>query len=135
MKVEHSRISQIESFKIILPYNKIITIDFFWLKSEMNLKRGKVRFGGVVSSITQAGFNLLLVRNNEEDIYGKWTVALVRNSKLVKPRTQIEPFGFNNSNDILEIERADHAMHIYTVEYDDNMISQIIELISFEINN
>ena len=104
-----------------LSQSKRITLSFFWVEPELNLKQGKVRFASYVTDTEGAGFNLLLCRKDETDLYGNWVVTHVKSSALARRKREIEPFGFDTSEGLHEIEKADHAMHVFEVEYSNDI--------------
>lgn len=96
---------------------KIGRISFvFFIPSEISIKGLVLDAAGYVAFPDKTGFNLLLCRQPNTEIYGGWKVALVRMNALAQNQSRPEPFGFNTSEGIKEIPRAISATHIYTVE-------------------
>ena len=78
------------------------------------------------------GLNFLLLRKDEYDLYGRWVVCRVRNSPLSSKRYRdIEPFGFCDQKEIQEIEKADRALHVYTVTFNDKIQESFLEVVLF----
>lgn len=117
---EHAKITLMEGrpnqLGIQVPYGQRGSITFFGVNPP--LKRGSVRYAGVASDARGCGFNLLLVRRADNDDYGDWVVCKVGMNALSSQRHRrgCQEFGFEGS-EITHIERADRAMHIYTVSH------------------
>ena len=117
----------------ILPYrHEHIQVQFFDITPTIHLTRRKwnIRSAAIVSISDGRGFNLLLCRG-EEDLYGKWVVCDVTVSPLVgMNRRRPQPFGFDNNTQVQqELEKSDIAMHIYQLDFSENVQGKFLELI------
>ena len=103
---------------IQVPYGQQGSIAFFTVDPPLKLRSGFVRYAGVARDARGCGFNLLLVRNADDDNYGDWSVCKVRVSAISSYRhgAGCTEFGFG-PGEITEIGRAERAMHIYTVSF------------------
>lgn len=111
------------NYKFNIPFGGSLNLYFMRVDPPLKLKRGYVRFVGVLKDQDGAGVHFLLCRKDEKDLYGSWCVCVVNVSGLVDRRkySSIEPVTFEDSKKIHEIERADGTMHVYTVTYSDNI--------------
>jgi hypothetical protein len=117
--------SPFPSYLLMLPLESQIAIVFFWIDPPLNLRSGSVRFAAYVSDVQGGGFNLLLIRGNDQDMYGEWAVCKVSVSALARQDrapSKRQPFGFSNAEDIREIERADRAMHVFENDFSDDVL-------------
>jgi len=89
---------------------------------------------GEIESTSGVGHNLLLVRENEQDIYGHWLILTSKNNALVDPKylRSPEPFALNST----ELERKLQvlkALDIYDTKIEEFNIDLILELIKKHI--
>jgi serine/threonine protein kinase len=113
-----------EGFGWQLPFSGTISLRFFSIDPPLTLKEGQVRYAAVLQDADKAGLNYLLCRNGADDLYGVWKICWVKHGALVDPRKlrpRPQPFGFDNAKDMQEIELAERAMHIYTVEFSEEI--------------
>jgi hypothetical protein len=114
-----------------LPFSGTISLRFFSIDPPLTLKAGQVGYAAVLQDADKAGLNYLLCRSGADDLYGVWKVCRVKNSVLVDPRKlppRPQPFGFDNAKDMQEIELAERAMHIYTVEFSDEIRDTFLQV-------
>lgn len=114
-----------------LPFSETISLRFFSIDPPLTLKAGQVGYAAVLQDADKAGLNYLLCRSGADDLYGAWKVCRVKNSVLVDPRKlppRPQPFGFDNAKDMQEIELAERAMHIYTVEFSDEIRDTFLQV-------
>lgn len=114
-----------------LPFSGTVSLRFFSIDPPLTLKAGQVRYAAVLQDADKAGLNYLLCRSGVDDLYGIWKVCRVKNSVLVDPRklpSRSEPFGFDNAKDMQEIELAERAMHIYTVEFSNEIQDTFLQV-------
>ena len=122
----------VNTHKFKLPHAGSLQLDFFSINKPVNLKNGNVRFAACLHDSDGAGLNFLLLRKDEYDLYGRWVVCRVRNSPLSSKRYRdIEPFGFCDQKEIQEIEKADRALHVYTVTFNDKIQESFLEVVLF----
>ncbi|MDD3237921.1 MAG: serine/threonine-protein kinase [Candidatus Gastranaerophilales bacterium] len=79
---------------------------------------------GYINHSSGAGYNLILAKENESDIYGSWYTLTNTNSGLSTQRRTPEPFAFDFLDLITEIDNI-HALHIYNTqvaELDKNLL-------------
>jgi len=111
---------------------------FFAVEPPLRLKAGHVRFMGYLLDPSKGGLNFLLCRKDETDIYGEWKVCRTRLSALLaNPRKWhqgAEPFGFDSPKDAREIESADHAVHVYQVQFSDDIQAAFLQVVSDAIS-
>lgn len=103
----------------VLPYSggDIVTVQFFSIDPPLNLDKQTVRLAAQISDPDKAGFNCLLLKNIETDLYGQWRVCKVRHAAGLGPAyARIEPFGLDERN-IRHIEMAYNANHIYQLDW------------------
>jgi len=127
--------------QITLPNDGKISLSAFWVNPPLSLTTGKVYYVVYMVDNTGSGFNYLLCRNDEKDLYGKWSVCRARNMALVHPseiKHRSEPFGFDDGMDfsgdiriqsIRHLELADRSIHIYTVQFSDDIEGAFLELL------
>lgn len=87
---------------------------------------------GEINSDSGIGFNLLLVKEESTDIYGKWLLLTNTNNALVTKPRMPEPFALNST----ELERklkVLNALDIYDTKVEDFKIDPILELIKKHI--
>ena len=113
-----------------LPFAGSISLGFDWIDPPLNLRVGQVRFFGVVRHDDGAGFNYLLCRTDDLDLYGRWVVCHVSNSPLVRPSalpSRAPLFGLP-LDEVREIEVADQAMHVYEVKLSEDVQDSFLEV-------
>jgi hypothetical protein len=95
-----------------------LVLQFFRVEPWMTVRPfGAVRFAALISDGTGAGYNYLLVRRNEDDVYGSWFIGKAEVSPLIAGRSEVWApparwFGFP-SDKIEHIGRATRATHVY----------------------
>ena len=89
-----------------------------------------VKAWGFVMAPSGRGFNILLVSEDVDEVYGKWITFHVRHSPLVdRTDKRPEPFPFNLDEIAKEIELIS-GMHIFEVEqgeFDPKMFNSLVE--------
>ena len=101
---------------------------------------GELIGGAVMTLEGGASANLLLVRDNVEDLYGRWLGCKVSISGLVYPQKALSrlssmpatvPFGFQNETDFYDhMVHAGGGMHIFTYDLEpevDVLFRQLLE--------
>jgi serine/threonine protein kinase len=114
-----------------LPFSGTISLHFFSIDPPLTLKEGQVRYAAVLQDADKAGLNYLLCRESTSDLYGVWKTCRVKHSALVDPRKlrpRPQPFGFDNAKDMQEIELAERAMHVYTVEFSEEIQDTFLQV-------
>jgi len=97
-------------------------------------KSGKVSGhlpAGILQDADGGGLNYLLCREAAEDLYGTWRVCRVGHYPTMRPEKlpqRVTPFGFTTASDIRVIERADQAVHAYTVEFSDTLADTFLQV-------
>jgi hypothetical protein len=102
-----------------LPFDGLLRIKFFNVQPELKLNRGIARYAALITDSDGAGLNFLLIRKDDDDLYGKWVPVRINISALVDPRKltpRTQPFGFE-AGEINELGRAEGAMQIYTLDW------------------
>lgn len=127
---EKSRANKIE---FALPHSGSLLLHFFSIDPPLNLRRGMVRFAGLLTDSDGAGVNYLLCRNDANDLYGTWQVCRATQNPLSRGSSRLEPFGFD-SRSVHEIERADRAIHVYYVNFSDDLKEAFLETASACMN-
>ena len=110
-----------------------VEMHFFEVDPPLKLHEGTASHAALVRSSAGHGFNLLLVRNDEKNLYGKWLAIEVRANPFSQIRFGVEPVGLP-ADQIREIEVADHAAHVIqirkqeaTVQYFLDFLQQAVE--------
>ncbi len=106
-----------------LPFASQMSLGFDWIDPPLSLRKGQVRFFGLLKDDDGGGLNYLLCRKDESDLYGKWVACCVTRSPAVHPRhlpARPEPFGLPRE-EISEIQVAEDAVHIYEVDFTEDV--------------
>jgi len=99
---------------------------------KIRIRDGQLVGGGCLAIRDGPSCNLILVRESEDDLYGRWTACLLRFSALVDPQEvatkigmhlpTVQPFGLPNAKLFYEhIRWASGGMHVFTYEFRDNL--------------
>ncbi len=116
------------SLAYLLPDAPRIVITLFpRQQTDIKIAGGDLVGGGFIGIEGGGSANILLIKESEDDIYGKWIACLTKLSSLVDPQKSLSrlkrqprmsPFGFQAESDFFEnIRWADGgAMHIFTYE-------------------
>lgn len=111
-----------------LPYGGSIDIHFFDTGAPVEVKGGSVRYFAWVRDSDGFGFNYLLVRTTDDDIYGTWRICRIRYNPL-SGRHGVEPFGFSDAAAFREhMPWSKGAVHIFTYEFAETDPDLILEL-------
>jgi eukaryotic-like serine/threonine-protein kinase len=125
-----------------LPTGKRIAVKFFDPNQNGQLLRRRTLIGGGYIGITRdRSANLVLLRDSEDDLYGRWSVCEVKVTAIVDPRKvvgkygltrdTVEPFGFSGQIDFYDqIFYAGRGMHIFTYTFTDNVQEYFSALIA-----
>lgn len=110
-------------YRINLPFAESGTLSFFRVEPPLRIDHRTVRFAARVADGKGCGFNLLLMREQNE-VYGRWTVCRVRVNPLShRVHRHCEYFGFD-ANEVVEIERGHHAMHVFVPEFSAEVLAR-----------
>lgn len=114
----------------------VIKLSFLSLDPPLNLKRGSVGFAAVVHDPVEPRLNFLLCRRSASDLYGEWLACEVNFVPVRRHRIrrEYEPFGFEDEQELREIEVSDRAMHIYTFKLRDDIKIAFLEVIHNSIH-
>lgn len=126
-----------QALQFSLPFGGSLLISFFHIDPPLHLRAGSVRFAAVVKDDIGAGFNYLLIRKDDSDLYGEWKAYRVSYSALTnRNRVPKRPpvFGFATPEEMREIEMADMAMHIYALGIRGDVQEVFLELLRDAIN-
>jgi serine/threonine protein kinase len=117
-----------------LPGGKVVSVRFFGPRDTGWKLRGGIIIGGGWIGLTDSiSANLVLLKEGEDDLYGRWIVCEVKIMALADPRkligqfglTQrtVEPFGFRQEDDYYgQIYYATSgAMHAFTYQLRDDV--------------
>ena len=123
------------------PGGKQIRVDFFGPReSGMKLRSGYLIGGGWISVLEGRGANLLLLREADDDLYGRWVVceidimAMADARKLIGrfglTKTTVTPFGFRSSDDFYDqIGYAQRGLHVFTYNFLEDCVDYFALLI------
>lgn len=116
-----------------LPTGGAIECEFFPRReTDIRVAGGRLVGGGYLGAVRGLSANLLLVREADDDLYGRWAGCLVRISAIVDARKllgsrgltreTVIPFGFRAPNDFYEeIRWAIGGVHVFTYEITSDM--------------
>ncbi len=99
----------------------VVSLSFFRVQPDMEVRSiGKVRFAGRMMDKAGNGYNYLLARSGEEDIYGSWFIGVVETNPLLRDRSrvwapQVRWFGFPAEH-IQHLGLATQSAHVYQVQ-------------------
>ena len=100
------------------------------LNENVQFKEYLVKAWGVVMAPSGKGFNILLVAEDADEVYGKWITFHVRHNPIAKRKDKrLEPFPFNLDEIAKEIELIS-GMHIYVVDqsiFDPKMFDPLVD--------
>jgi serine/threonine protein kinase len=129
---ERMHVTQIQdALRVRLPFGQTLSLSFFPVDPPLSLSVGQVRFAGILQDADGGGLNYLLCREAAEDLYGTWRVCRVGHYPTMRPEKlpqRVTPFGFTSASDIRVIERADQAVHAYTVEFSDTLEDTFLQV-------
>ncbi len=96
--------------------------------------------GGWIGVTDGRSANLVLLRQSEDDLYGRWIVCEVKLMALADPRKiigrfgitaqTIEPFGFSDSFFYDYIGYAQGGLHVFTYNFTENVEEYFAALIA-----
>lgn len=117
-----------------VPLTGAIQLLFFKLNPPMKFQRGSCRIFGHLRVDNGLGYNYLLLRKDNDDIYGQWFICKISISGLADPRKyprRLEPFGFQNETEFREHMRyAEGVMHVYNYEWETSGQTQFLEIVA-----
>ena len=114
--------------RYVLPTGGHITFSFFPRReSDLRIKGGQLIGGGHIEVEHSISTNLLLVRDGDDDLYGRWIGCFLRISAIVDPRKimgtrgitprTVQPFGLEYEGDFYkDMQWAERGMHIFKYE-------------------
>ena len=127
-----------------LPTARTIQV-YFFAPSRMEIKiRGGAVIGGgwmgLTGLIAGRSANLVLLRESDDDLYGKWVVCEVKLRGTTDPQKiigqfgitaqTVQPFGFNESFFYGQIRYAQGGLHVFTYHFIDNVEDYFAGLIA-----
>lgn len=119
---------------VIPPTSQTIQVSSFPIIPEIHLERKNWRIRYVVYVREQQGqkrgFNFLLCRENDEDLYGKWVAYKMRQHPWLNRPPIPEPFGFSNNDEVQEHLRClEGITGIYECELNENIQEEFLMFI------
>ncbi len=111
-----------------LPNATYIRVQFFSPRdTQIHLLGGRLIGGGFLGNRDGPSCNLLLIRESDDDLYGRWAGCFLKFMALVEPDKvarslhmhlpRIEPFGLESEALFYDhIQHAQGAMHVFTYE-------------------
>jgi len=120
-----------------LPFQQTsITLEFFTVTPPLNLsgkKLGFVSIAGYLKGVKDTGRNFLWCRESKEDWQGKWIVCRVSTRAALRHRPGRKPYGvvygFENEKDLREIETSISMMHVYEVDFEDDVRKEFTQVL------
>jgi hypothetical protein len=110
---------------------------------EIKIRGGAVIGGGwmgLTGLIAGRSANLVLLRESDDDLYGKWVVCEVKLRGTTDPQKiigqfgitaqTVQPFGFNESFFYGQIRYAQGGLHVFTYHFIDNVEDYFAGLIA-----
>lgn len=82
----------------------------------IRLKDKQIRAWGYLKASNGIGFNILLVKENDTDIYGKWYALHTKWSGFVREQHSPEPFAFEDLETLASELQLIGALHIYVFD-------------------
>ena len=133
--------TRLQGASYVFPSGKRIRVDFFGAReTRIKLRGGYLIGGGWISVVEGRSANLLLLRESDDDLYGRWVVceinimAMVDTRKLIGrfglTNKTVTPFGFQSSDDFYDqIGYAQGGMHVFTYNFIDDYVDYFAHLI------
>ena len=126
-----------------LPFQREdIALEFFTVSPPLNLSSknlGIVALAAYLKGPQDTGRNFLWCREDNEDLQGKWIACLVTTSALARPKSGRKPYGiiygFEDENDLREIEKSISSMHIYEVRFVDDVQKEFMQVLLEAMKN
>lgn len=105
-----------------------VILEFFTVDPPLNLSKknlGIVSLAAYLEGHQGAGRNFLWCRENADDMQGRWVTCRVNTSAMVRPKPGRKPYGiiygFDNPDELREIEASISMMHVYEVSFEDDV--------------
>ena len=123
------------------PAGKQIRVDFFGPRETgVKLRGGYLMGGGWIGVVEGRSANLLLLREADDDLYGRWVLCEINIMAMADPRkligrfgltkTTVVPFGFRSSDDFYDqIGYAQGGMHAFTYKFIDDYVDYFAHMI------
>lgn len=113
-----------------IPYGRKVDIEYFEFDPIELRDRGSARYGGAITDADGCGFNLLLLRKSDDDIYGEWCVCRIRpgafSGKALRPGCSSIAFGPDKME---EIEISLRAIHVWSVDLYEDVECEFLQLL------
>ncbi len=133
--------SRLQGATYHLPGRKTIGVTFFGPRwTGIKIRGGMVIGGGWIGVTDGRSANLVLLRQSDDDLYGRWIVCEIKLMALADPRKiigrfgitahTIEPFGFSDSFFYEQIGYAQGGLHVFTYHFTDNVEDYFAALIA-----
>jgi eukaryotic-like serine/threonine-protein kinase len=140
---QHGQITHREDAAVIvydIPQGQSIQFAFFEpSKSGIRIRNGEVIGGGWIGLANGRSANLVLLKHDADDLYGRWVVceigimALADPAKLIGKfgitRNTVIPFGFKDAYFYDQIQYATGTMHVFTYTFTDDVVGFFAALI------
>jgi len=145
-RIEHKHVTGMRTATYTLPTGGKIQCEFFpRQETNISIAGGQLIGGGYLSVEHGPSANVLLLREGEDDLYGRWVGCLVDINALVDVRkvigtrgltaNTVKPFGFSRANDFYEeIGWVDRGMHVFTYEIREDVKQLFTELLEAAFN-
>lgn len=138
VKIESNLIPGIGILTIKLPLDAgTFTLSPFKVEPPINLSRKgwTIRFATILKTGDGLGFNIVLCRTSNEDLYGKWIVLKVGMNAISRHR-RTAPFGFMGNEDMQgNLKLSTESMHTFVVNFSDDLEANFLELIQQILNS
>jgi hypothetical protein len=124
-----------------LPTGNAVEVSFFAPRlTGIKIRNGIVNGGGWIGLRTGRSANLVLLKEGNDDLYGRWIVCEVKLMALADPRKiigrfgitaqTVQPFGFKDSYYYDQIQYAQGVLHAFTYTLIDNVEEYFATLIA-----
>ena len=125
-----------------LPTNNAVQVSVFAPKrTGVKIRSGKVVGGGWIGLTIGRSANLVLLRESDDDLYGRWIVCEVTLMALADPRKiigqfgitakTVQPFGFAGETYYYDqIRYAQGGVHVFTYNFIDNVEQYFAALVA-----
>jgi len=151
IQYQHGKVKKYDvgpsDFRYILPTGGRITFSFFPRReTNLRIKGGLLIGGGCLEVENSISANILLVRDGDDDLYGRWIGCFLKISAIVDPRKIIgtrgissrivQPFGLRNENDFYnDIQWAERGIHIFDYELRTDIQQFFIDIIETSLQS
>lgn len=124
-----------------LPIGRSIQVTFFApAHTGIKIRGGTVIGGGWIGISDGRSANLVLLKDSDDDLYGRWIICEVKLMALVDARkiigkfgltsSTIQPFGFQDAYFYDQIAYAQGGVHVFTYSFIDNIEEYFAALIA-----